>query len=179
MNIVIKKIKHQEQTEREKEAVTNCQKLCFDDRAHHPWAAFDFEWNTPDWHFHGVKDANLACYLSITNNHCVIGNDMKVTIAGIGSVMTDLPYRGHGIAGTLVQAASEFIKNELRPDFGLLFCNPKLAPYYAKYGWTEILSPVYFPHSSGEKLWQENAMYLSCEKPVWPQGNVKLLNNIF
>ena len=54
---------------------------------------------------------------------------------GLTGVFTFPDFRGKGHGTSLVQAATEYMK-EHRADIGLSTCHPDLRPFYQRAGWT-------------------------------------------
>ena len=88
-----------------------------------------------------------------------------------------------------MQKAAEFLREALAVPFGLLVCDPALAPFYQELGWQVVAGPLIFDQpasfqpgldqvvSGGPtyKVTLEGAiMVLPCQEHNWPAGLIDL-----
>ncbi|CCE03891.1 GNAT family N-acetyltransferase [Bradyrhizobium sp. STM 3809] len=66
-----------------------------------------------------------------------------VRICGVGGVATRYDCREQGLAAALMRRAVTEMRDTHRADFGLLFCEPRHAPLYARLGWRAFEGEVY------------------------------------
>ena len=65
----------------------------------------------------------------------VTWNGRPMRVGGIGGVATREDRRGRGYASMALDAAIQTLGDEGSIDFAMLFCEPRLAPFYAARGW--------------------------------------------
>ena len=83
-----------------------------------------------------------VCHVGIFRRD-VIWNGRKMRAGGIGGVATREDQRGRGYASMALNAAIHTLTDEGSIDFALLFCEPRLAPFYAARGWRPFEGDVY------------------------------------
>jgi aminoglycoside 2'-N-acetyltransferase I len=88
------------------------------------------------------EELGLVCHVGIFRRD-VTWNGRKMRAGGIGGVATREDCRGHGYASIALNAAVETLRHEGAIDFGMLFCEPHLAPFYMARGWTPYEGEVY------------------------------------
>ncbi|MFN8076212.1 MAG: GNAT family N-acetyltransferase [Kineosporiaceae bacterium] len=65
----------------------------------------------------------------------VLHDGVELAVAGLGCVFTMPPYRSAGHAGTVLREVGRLI-DAGGADLGMLFCDPELAAFYERFGWT-------------------------------------------
>jgi len=76
-------------------------------------------------------------------------NGRKVIIGGVGGVLTREDKRRRGYATVALDAAIHTLKEEGATDFGLLFCEPRRAPFYIARGWVPFEGDIYAEQPGG------------------------------
>jgi hypothetical protein len=71
--------------------------------------------------------------------------------------------------------AAEFMKSDLRVEFGLLLCRHEVSPVYAKMGWIIIPGPTTFTRAGVGATYPNDTMILPLGKRVWPPGPIDML----
>jgi GNAT superfamily N-acetyltransferase len=71
-------------------------------------------------------------------------------IAGLGGVMTYPQFRGEGHGSAVMRRATDHIRSDPAIDLGMLFCDPKLIPFYEPCGWTKLSGGRVVVDRSGE-----------------------------
>jgi hypothetical protein len=61
-------------------------------------------------------------------------------VYGFGNMLTFPPFRWHGYGGQVLRAATQFVR-ESDVDAGILFCDPRLEPFYQTESWVTTHSP--------------------------------------
>lgn len=77
---------------------------------------------------------HLACHVGIYWRNAT-WNGQKMRIGGIGGVATREDCRRRGYASIALDAAIQTLRDERATDFALLFCEPRLAPFYEARRW--------------------------------------------
>lgn len=112
-----------------------------------PWK--DVTWANPD---HRVLVFDGAG--EIIGHAAIVVRDANwegqaVKVGGIGGVATREDSRQRGVARAAMSAATHAIQDAHKADFGLLFCEPRLAPIYQKLGWRSFEGDVFVTQPSG------------------------------
>ena len=112
-----------------------------------PWR--DVTWTTPDWRVLAFDAAGAP----IGHTGIVLReadwDGRAVRVGGIGGVVTRADCRRHGIASTVMRRAMQELADTHRRDFGLLFCEPRHAPVYARLGWQRFTGEVFATQPRG------------------------------
>jgi aminoglycoside 2'-N-acetyltransferase I len=112
-----------------------------------PWR--NVTWGTPDWRVLAFDAANTVVGHTGISLREGQWDSRPVRIGGIGGVVTRQDSRGRGVASTVMRRAMQELADTHRRDFGLLFCEPRLAPVYAKLGWQRFSGEVLAMQPSG------------------------------
>jgi GNAT superfamily N-acetyltransferase len=101
--------------------------------------------------------------------------DERFPVIGIGGVIVNRAFRGHGLATAVVGSVLEFGRT-LGPPFAMLFCHGDRAGLYEKLGFAAVVGPVEVEQPSGPALMTQ----LSMQRPlltgaVWPAGPVRVI----
>ena len=59
-------------------------------------------------------------------------------------------------------------------EFGMLFCLPRLAPFYERQGWRLVEDEVEIDQPDGPIVWPYHIMVLPCGAREWPAGRVEV-----
>ena len=112
-----------------------------------PWR--DVVWATPDQRLLGFNRHNEVVGHAAIFLRQATWDDRPVTIGGIGSVATREDSRRRGVASTLVRRGLKEVDEIHHADFGLLFCEPRHAPLYARLGWHPFEGCVFVTQPGG------------------------------
>ncbi len=82
--------------------------------------------------------------------HPARANGRHVLIGGIGGVVTIPAAQRRGHAALLVRHATQFLKEEWKVDFGLLFCVDRMRGYYERLGWRRAACEVLLDQPAGK-----------------------------
>ena len=150
--------------------------------------ADEYAWAIADWHVLAWEGNLLVGHVDITERTALVGGT-EMRLGGIGGVVTLKEWRKRGIASAAMQKAAEFLRDELAAPFGLLVCDPAMAPFYQKLSWQVVAGPLIFDQQtafqpgldqviSGEpthKVTLEGAiLVLPCREHNWPAGLIDL-----
>src|SRR5688572_22692139 len=107
--------------------------------------ALGLKWRPKDWHCVLYEDgAPLA-------NASVLRHEVRdMVVGGLGGVITLPEARGRGLARQVVGRAAELMRDDLGASFGLLFCLPRLVPFYESQGWTVVEPGVLIDQPGGK-----------------------------
>jgi aminoglycoside 2'-N-acetyltransferase I len=104
----------------------------------------------------------------------VTWNGRKMRAGGIGVVLTREDFRRRGYASIALNAAIQTLKDEASTDFGLLFCEPHLAPFYTGRGWKPFDGEIYCEQPQGRIRFEATAPYVYHLKRAPPTGIIDL-----
>src|SRR5579883_3024335 len=111
-----------------------------------PWR--DIAWAHADWRVLMRDEAHkVRGHVGIFLRNAKL-DGTPVRIGGIGGVMTHPAFRGKGLAQMTLRRAGSFFAAE-RVAFALLFCEPRLAPFYARLGWRDFTGDVFVEQPGG------------------------------
>ncbi len=126
-----------------------------------------------------IEAEELIAHLGVVQRRITIGG-APARVAGVQNVAVLPDRRGQGLTRKMLAAAmDEALERGL--DYGLLFCEPKTVPVYARCGWLELPDqPVVRVDSDGleKPLLPGNlSMWLPLAKQAFPAGTVHLGGN--
>lgn len=114
-------------------------------------AHLKLEWRPKEQHL-VLDQAGLPVSHVGLLRHDVHSGGRVVRLAGLGGVVTVPGSRGHGYASHLVRCAWRLAREEWSVQAGVLFCLPRLVPFYERLGWRVLEQPVEVEQSSGRIL---------------------------
>ena len=88
------------------------------------------------------EQGDVLCHVGLFLRNATWG-DRAVWIGGIGGVATRADSRGRGLAAAAMQRAVAELGGAGGADFGLLFCEPHLVPFYRRLGWSPFVGQVF------------------------------------
>jgi predicted N-acetyltransferase YhbS len=132
-----------------------------------------FVWTPAEWQVVGRLGGRAVCGVKIAVRDVTVGG-RQVRVGGIGDVATAPEWRRRGFAGAAMRLAGEFLCRELGAEFGLLFCEPSLVPYYSRFGWQRVAAPTMVTIPRGKVPFPDETMVLPCRGDQWPGGPTDL-----
>ena len=87
--------------------------------------ALGLQWRSKDWHFVLYEDGSPLASASVLRHEV-----RNIVVGGLGGVISLPEARGRGLARQVVGRATAFMRDDLGASFGLLFCLPRLVPFY-------------------------------------------------
>jgi aminoglycoside 2'-N-acetyltransferase I len=133
-----------------------------------------YHWRPKDLHFITEEDGRVVSHVGVLKTTVTAGG-REVTVGGIGGVVTIPEAQGRHHVHAAMRRAAEFICTEPGVEFGMLFCLPRLAPFYARQGWQLVEEEVEFEQPSGKVVWPYHVMVLPCGERAWPAGRVEVV----
>lgn len=133
----------------------------------------NYRWRPKDLHFILDVDNVPASHVGLID-HTVKVDGQPVRVGGIGAVVTAGELHGRGYAQKTLRYAERFLCEELKVEFGLLFCLDRLKPFYERQGWKLVQDIIEFDQPSGKVHSPFNVMVLPCGDRVWPAGAVDI-----
>ena len=132
-----------------------------------------YTWSATDWHVLVRMDGQWVSQVGIVERTGAV-NGQPVKLGGIGGVGTLLAWRKRGLAEAAMRQAAEFMRDQLRVEFGLLICDHKMVPYYRRLGWQVVEGPLQFDQPKGQVTFTEPVMILPCNTRDWLPGVIDL-----
>ncbi|HEX8847637.1 MAG TPA: GNAT family N-acetyltransferase [Pyrinomonadaceae bacterium] len=132
-----------------------------------------YQWRPKDLHFILDVDGEAASHVGLIDQTVKVAGE-PVRVGGIGAVVTAGAMHGRGYARKTLRYAEKYMCEELKVEFGLLFCLDRLRPFYEGQHWQIVDEPVEFEQRSGKMISPLNVMVLPCGQRAWPAGSVDL-----
>jgi len=131
-----------------------------------------YRWRPKDYHFITEEDGRPLSHVGVVKTTVRAGG-REVTVGGVGGVATRPEAQGRHLVHDAMRQATAFICHELGAEFGMLFCLPRLAPFYARQGWQTIEDEVEIEQPAGKILWPYHVMIRPCGERAWPPGRIE------
>lgn len=131
-------------------------------------------WRPKELHFVVESAGRAVSHVGVLRHTIAVG-ERRVTVGGVGGVITRGDAQGSGYASLALERAATFMRDELDVEFGFLFCRDPLVPFYERHGWHLIDAPVTVSQDEDPPLVMPlNSMVLPFARRQWPQGPVNL-----
>ena len=135
--------------------------------------SFALEWEPKVRFFHVVDAGEVVANAGVVGRTVdVAGNQVLVT--GIGGVVCRPEARGRGHPTAAVAAALAYGNSVIGADFGMLFCLPRLVPFYARTGWARLDGPVLIEQRGEVVASPLEVMVKPLAGRPWPGGRVRV-----
>jgi aminoglycoside 2'-N-acetyltransferase I len=131
-------------------------------------------WASADYYVLLNRDGQLAGRLGVLDSKVSVGNQI-IRVGGIGGVATKPEFRHRGVASAMLARAAEFMKSDLRVEFGFLLCRHEVSPVYAKVGWIMVEGPTKFMRAGVIATYPHDTMILPLAGKEWPSGPIDML----
>ncbi len=135
--------------------------------------AYGLKWRKTAWSFIGYIEGEPVSHVGVLG-HTVGVENHPILVGGIAAVVTLPSARGRGYAHRTLDAATPFLRDNLKAEFGLLFCLDELMSFYGKMGWKKVEDPVIVDQPQGQVVYPMNVMVLPFRERQWPGGRVEL-----
>jgi GNAT superfamily N-acetyltransferase len=132
------------------------------------------EWRSKDINV-GVRDAEgkLLAVGGATVATVEVEGRGRFDVVGKGGLIVRPEARGLGLSRLIIERVRE-LTHDLGPDFAMCFCEPRLLPMYARFGYTEVVDPVWVDQRAGPIVMPLPAMWQAIRPAEWPRGTVHL-----
>ena len=130
-------------------------------------------WRPKDLHFLLEVDQQLVSHVGILK-HGVRAGARSVALVGFGGVVTVPRAQGQGHASTLIKRATDLAFDDWRVDAGLLFCLPRMVPYYERRGWSTLDHGVIVDQPAGRIPAPLPAMVYPSDRRAWFEEALEL-----
>lgn len=135
-------------------------------------------WSLDDYRLLVRMGDSIVSHVAMIERTCLV-NAQPIKVGGVGGVGTLPEWRGRGLASLAMQQTADFLKNQLKVEYGMLFCANEMVPYYQRLGWRMVDAPVSFEEHAVKMQCDCPVMYLPCEKLYWPAGNVDVCGTLW
>ena len=132
-----------------------------------------YTWRPKNHHFITEEGGRAVSHVGVVKTTVGVSG-RELTVGGVGGVVTRPEAQGRHLAHAAMRQAAGFICHELGADFGMLFCLPRLEPFYARQGWLAINDEVELDQPAGKVVWPYRVMVLPCGGREWPAGRVEV-----
>jgi len=132
-----------------------------------------YRWRPKAFHFITEEDGRALSHVGVIKTAVTVGG-REVTVGGVGGVVTRPEAQGRSLVHAAMRRASEFICHELGAEFGLLFCLPRLVPFYELQGWRLVEDEVEIAQPEGQLVWPYHVMVQPCGDRAWPAGRIEV-----
>ena len=132
-----------------------------------------YQWRPKVYHFITEEAGRPLSHVGVLKT-AVRAGGQEVSVGGVGGVVTRPEAQGRRLVHAAMRQAEHFICRELGVEFGMLFCLPRLAPFYARQGWRLVEEEVEIEQPAGKVVWPYHIMVLPCGEWSWPAGRVEV-----
>jgi hypothetical protein len=133
----------------------------------------NYRWRPKDYHFITEEDGRPLSHVGVLKT-TVRAGEAAVTVGGVGGVVTRPEAQGRHYVHAAMRQAADFICKELGAEFGMLFCLPRLAPFYARQGWQMVEEEIEMEQPDGKVVWPYHVMVWPCGERTWPAGRIEV-----
>ena len=133
----------------------------------------NYRWRPKDYNFITEEGGRPLSHVGVIKTMVSVGG-RQLTVGGVGGVVTVPEAQGRHLVHAAMRQAAEFICRELGADFGMLFCLPRLEPFYARQGWQTLEDEAEVEQPAGKIVWPYRVMVRPCGERVWPAGRVEV-----
>jgi hypothetical protein len=132
-----------------------------------------YTWRPKNLHVILEVDGQAMSHVGLLEHNVNVAGQ-SVRVGGVGGVATNGEMHGRGYAQKTMRYAERVMCEEMKVEFGLLFCLDRLKPFYERQNWQLVQEPVEFEQPSGKMISPLNVMVLPCRGRTWPAGAVDL-----
>lgn len=132
-----------------------------------------YRWRPKVYHFITEDEGRALSHVGVIKT-AVRAGGREVSVGGIGGVVTVPEAQGRQYVHAAMRQAADFIRHELGAEFGMLFCLPRLAAFYARQGWRVVEEEVEIEQPAGKIVWPYHVMVWPCGERAWPAGRIEV-----
>lgn len=131
------------------------------------------QWATPDWAVMVWEGEEMVSNVHIIVRTARVGGQ-PVRLGGIGNVATKVEWRKRGYASAALKVATDFLRDPLGVEFGLMIAIERMVPRYEKDGWKVVATSMQVEQAGGTVAMNYPIMILPVGGSDWPQGVIDL-----
>ncbi len=133
----------------------------------------DYRWRPKETHFITEEGERAISHVGLIKTKVRAGG-REVAVCGVGGVVTVPEAQGRQLVHAAMREAARYMCAEPDVEFGMLFCMPRLAPFYERQGWRLVEDEVVIEQPSGDVVWPYHVMVLPCGGREWPGGRIEV-----
>jgi aminoglycoside 2'-N-acetyltransferase I len=132
-----------------------------------------YQWADNDWSLLLDVGGEVVSHVGVVERTVTVeGSPLRV--GGISAVATAARWQRRGLAQQLLAKAADFMRADLRADFGLLICDEHKRPYYSRLGWHVVAGPLRVDQPQGKITMPTLTMVCPLTGRLWPTGTIDL-----
>ena len=131
------------------------------------------KWAGADWTVMVWEDDDLVTNVHIVERTIKVGGQ-PVRMGGIGNVATKVEWRKRGYARSALKTATNFLRDPLQVDFGMMIATEPMVPRYEKLGWSVEARSMWVEQPDGRTTMNFPVMILPVCSQEWPEGEIDL-----
>jgi predicted N-acetyltransferase YhbS len=132
-----------------------------------------YRWRSKELHFITEEDGRAVSHVGLIKTKVSVGG-REVTVGGVGGVVTVPEAQGRRLVHAAMREAAAYMCAEMGVEFGMLFCLPRLVPFYERQGWQLVEEEVEIEQPSGKVAWPYRVMVRPCGERKWPAGKIEV-----
>ena len=132
-----------------------------------------YRWRPKELHFITEDDGRAVSHVGLVRTQVSVGG-RELTVAGVGGVVTRPEAQGRRLVHAAMSEAARYMCADMGVEFGMLFCLPRLTPFYERQGWQLVPDEVEIEQPDGPIVWPYHTMILPCGGRQWPAGRVEV-----
>lgn len=136
-------------------------------------ASYGLVWQPKTLHIFIFEDGIVASHVGLVNQTITVGGN-RISVAGVGGVLTRRDCRGKGFGQMALKKAEEYVRQQKDANFGMLFCRDAVRPWYERLGWSAIKEPVWIDQPGGVIQAPLVVMTKCLSHESWPDGLIEL-----
>ena len=133
----------------------------------------DYRWRSKELFIITEEGGRALSHVGLVKTRVRVGG-REVTVGGVGGVVTRPEAQGRRLVHAAMREAAAYMCEELGVEFGMLFCLPRLTPFYERQGWQLVSAEVEIEQPAGPVVWPYHVMVLPCGGRVWPDGRIEV-----
>lgn len=123
-----------------------------------------------------LSDASqLAGHVAVTKLLVEV-DGVATTLAAIGGLFVVREQMNRGFGNQLMTAAEELAFGRMQLSTAILFCLPRLVPFYERRNWRCVKGDVTLQQPTGGiAIWPEKVMVLAAPASEWLEGSIHVV----
>lgn len=133
----------------------------------------EIEWSPSEWYVLGKLAGRIVSHVGILKRRIRVG-ELFLEVGGVGGFATLPDYQQRGFGSTVLRRADEFMRLDLRLEFGLLVCGQDMIAFYSKHGWQITDAEMLFLSHGTKHVFHDTIMVIRLGERPWPEGTIDL-----
>ena len=119
------------------------------------------------------EDGKARSHVGVLKHTISVG-EKRVTVGGIGGVVTPPEAQKKGFAQSLMRRVADFFEKEWKVEAGFLFCLPRMVEFYESLGWQKVEETILIEQPNGVIESPMGAMVLPFGGNSWQSRTIEL-----